>query len=58
MAGQQEQEMWPSSSQAQLSQQQDVAPPHAAPDTIDFNIRQAECYLALHQSQIAGTSPP
>jgi hypothetical protein len=50
--------MRPSSSEAQPSQQQDVAPPHAAPDTVDFNIRQAECYLALLQSQIAGTSPP
>jgi hypothetical protein len=58
VATQQEQEMWPSSSQAQPSQQQDVAPPHAAPDTIDFNIRQDERYLALLQSQIAGTSPP
>jgi hypothetical protein len=58
MAAQQEQEMRPSSSQAQPSQQQDVAPTHAAPNTIEFNIRQAECYLALLQSQIAGSSPP
>jgi hypothetical protein len=58
MVAQQEQEMQPSSSQAQPSQQQDVAAPHTAPDTIDFNIRQAERYLALLQSQIAGTSPP
>jgi hypothetical protein len=58
VAAQQEQEARPSSSQAQPSQQQDVAPLHAAPDTIDFNIRQAERYLALLQSQIAGTSPP
>jgi small-conductance mechanosensitive channel len=42
----------------QPSQQQDVAPLHAALDTIDFNIRQAERYLALLQSQIPGTSPP
>jgi hypothetical protein len=58
VATQQEQEMRPSLSQAQPSQQQDVAPPHAVPDTIDFNIRQAEHYLALLQSQIVGTSPP
>jgi hypothetical protein len=58
VAVQQEQEMRPSSSQAQPSQQQDVAPPHATPDTVDFNFRQAERYLALLQSQIAGTSPP
>jgi hypothetical protein len=58
VAAQQEQETRPSSSQAQPSQQQDVVPPHAAPDSIDFNIRQAERYLALLQSQIAGTSPP
>jgi hypothetical protein len=50
--------MWPSSSQAQPSQQQDVAPTHAAPDTVEFNIRQAERYLALLQIQIAGSSPP
>jgi small-conductance mechanosensitive channel len=35
-----------------------MAPPHAAPDSIDFNIRQAERYLALLQSQIASTSSP
>jgi hypothetical protein len=58
VVAQQEQETRPSSSQAQPSQQQDVVPPHAAPDSIDFNIRQAERYLALLQSQIAGTSPP
>jgi hypothetical protein len=58
VAAQQEQETRPSSSQAQPSQQQDVAPPHTALDSIDFNIRQAERYLALLQSQIAGTSPP
>jgi hypothetical protein len=57
MAAQQEQEMRPSSSQAQPSQQQDVHAPHAAPDTIDFNIKKAECYLVLLQSQITGTSP-
>jgi hypothetical protein len=39
VAAQQEQEMWPSSSQVQPSQQQDVAPPHATTDTVDFNIR-------------------
>jgi hypothetical protein len=55
VAAQQEQEMRSSSSQAQPSQQ-DVAPPHAAPDTIDF-IRQTERYLALLQSQIADASP-
>jgi hypothetical protein len=58
VAAQQEQEMRPSSSQAQPSQQQDAVPPHTAPDSIDFNIRQAERYLALLQSQIAGTTPP
>jgi hypothetical protein len=47
VAAQQEQEMRPSSSQEQPSQQQDVAPLHAAPDTVDFNIRQVERYLAL-----------
>jgi hypothetical protein len=57
MAAQQEQEMQPSSSQAQPSQQQDVAPTHAAPDAVDFNIRQAERYLALLQGQIASTTP-
>jgi hypothetical protein len=31
---------------------------HAAPDTVNFNIKQAERYLALLQSQIAGASPP
>jgi hypothetical protein len=35
-----------------------VVLPHTAPDSIDFIIRQAECYIALLQSQIAGTSPP
>jgi hypothetical protein len=35
-----------------------VAPLHAAPDTIDFNIRQAERYITLLQSQIVSTSPP
>jgi hypothetical protein len=44
---QQEQEMRPSSSQAQPSQQHDEAPTHVAPGTVDFNIRQAERYLAL-----------
>jgi hypothetical protein len=58
VAAQQEQEMRPSSSQAQPSQQHDAAPTHAAPDTIDFNIRQVERYLALLQCQIAGTTPP
>jgi hypothetical protein len=58
VAAQQEQETRPSSSQAQPSQQQDVVSPHTAPDSIDFNIRQAKRYLALLQSQIAGTSPP
>jgi hypothetical protein len=53
-----EQETRPSSSQAQPSQQQDAAPPHTASDAIDFNIRQAERYLAMLQSQIAGTTPP
>jgi hypothetical protein len=47
VAAHQEQEMRLSSSQAQPSQQKDVAPPHAAPDTVVFNIRQAERYLAL-----------
>jgi hypothetical protein len=55
VAAQQEQETRSSSSQAQLSQQQDVVPPHTAPDSIDFNIRQAERYLELLQGQIAGT---
>jgi hypothetical protein len=58
VAAQQEQEMWPSSSLAQPSQQHDAAPTHAAPDTVDFNIRQAERYLALLRSQIAGTTLP
>jgi hypothetical protein len=58
VAAHQEQETRPSSSQAQPSQQQDAVPPHTAPDSIDFNIRQAERYLALLQSQIAGTLPP
>jgi hypothetical protein len=47
VAAQQEQETRLSSSQAQPSQQEDVVPPHAAPDSIDFNIRQVERYLAL-----------
>jgi hypothetical protein len=58
IAVQHEQGTRPFSSQAQPSQQQDVVPPHTAPDSIDFNIRQAERYLALLQSQIAGTTPP
>jgi hypothetical protein len=58
VAAQQEQETRPSSSQAQPSRQQDAAPPHTAPDSIDFNIRQAERCLALLQNQIAGSSPP
>jgi hypothetical protein len=58
VVAQQEQETRPSSLQAQPYQQQDVAPPHTAPDSIDFNIRQAERYLALQQGQIAGTLPP
>jgi hypothetical protein len=53
-----EQETRPSSSQAQPSQHQDAAPPHTSPYSIDFNIRQAERYLAILQSQIAGTTPP
>jgi hypothetical protein len=57
VAAQQEQEMRPSLSQAQPSHQQDVAPTHAAPDAVEFNIRQAERYLALLQSQIVGLSP-
>jgi hypothetical protein len=47
VAVQQEQEMRPSSSQAQPSQQHNAASMHAAPDAVDFNIRQAERYLAL-----------
>jgi hypothetical protein len=47
VAVQQEQEMRPSSSQAQPSQQHNTASMHAAPDAVDFNIRQAERYLAL-----------
>jgi hypothetical protein len=57
VVAQQEQEMRPSSSQAQSSQQQDAAPMHAAPDAVDFNIRQAERYLPLLQGQTAGTTP-
>jgi hypothetical protein len=53
-----EQETRPSSSQVQPSQHQDAAPPHAASDAIDFNIRQAERYLAMLQSQVAGATPP
>jgi hypothetical protein len=45
-----EQETRPSSWQAQPSQHKDVVPPHTAPDSIDFNIRQVERYLALLQS--------
>jgi hypothetical protein len=56
-ATQQEQEARASSSQAQPSQQQGTAPMHTAPDGVDFNIRQAERYLALLQGQIAGTPP-
>jgi hypothetical protein len=55
VAARQEQEMRPSSSHAQPSQQQGAAPTHATPDVVDFNIRQAERYLALLQSQIADT---
>jgi hypothetical protein len=57
VAAQQEQEMRSSSYQAQPSQQQDAAPTHAAPDAVDFNIKQAERYLTLLQGQIAGTMP-
>jgi hypothetical protein len=56
VAAQQEQEMRPSSSQAQPSQQQDAALMHAAPDAVDFNIRKAERYLTLLQGQIAGAT--
>jgi hypothetical protein len=52
------QETRPSSSQVQPSQHQAAAPPHAASDAIDFNIRQAERYLAMLQSQVAGATPP
>jgi hypothetical protein len=41
-----EQETRPSSSQMQPAQHQDAALSHAASDAIDFNIRQAERYLA------------
>jgi hypothetical protein len=58
VAAQQEQEMQPSSSQVQPSQQHDAAPTHAASDAVDFNIRQAEHYLALLQSHIASATPP
>jgi hypothetical protein len=58
VSAQPEQETHPSSSQAQPPQHQDAAPPHTASDAIDFNIRQAERYLAMLQSQIAGTAPP
>jgi hypothetical protein len=34
-----------------------VVPPHTAPGSINFNIRQVERYLALLQGQIAGTPP-
>jgi hypothetical protein len=57
VVAQQEQEARPSSSQAQPSQQQGAVPTHAAPDAVDFHIRQAERYLALLQSQIVGTMP-
>jgi hypothetical protein len=57
VAAQQEQEMRPSSSQAQPSQQQGAASTHAAPDAVNFNIRKAKWYLALLQSQIASTLP-
>jgi hypothetical protein len=52
-----EQETRPSSWQVQPSQHQDAAPPHATSDAIDFNIRQAERYLAMLQSQIVGATP-
>jgi hypothetical protein len=52
------QETRPSSSQVQPPQHQDAAPPHAISDAIDFNIRQAERYLAMLQSQVAGAMPP
>jgi hypothetical protein len=57
VAAQQEQEMRPSSSPVQPSQQQDAAPTHAAPDAVDFNIRQAERYLTLLLGQITGAAP-
>jgi hypothetical protein len=47
VAAQQEQEVRPSSSQAQPSQRQGAAPTHAASDAVDFNMRQVERYLAL-----------
>jgi hypothetical protein len=58
VAAQQEQEMQTSSSQAQPSQQHDATPMHAAPEAVEFNIRQAERYLTLIQSQIAGKTLP
>jgi hypothetical protein len=57
VAAQQEQEMRSCSSQAQPSQQQDTAPTHAASDVVDFDIRQAERYLALLQGQIVDATP-
>jgi hypothetical protein len=56
-AVQQEQEARPSSSQAQSPQQQGAAPAHTAPDDVDFNIRQAERFVALLQGQITNTLP-
>jgi hypothetical protein len=49
--------MQSSSSQAQPSQQHDAASTHAAPDAVNFNIRQAERYLTFLQGQIAGATP-
>jgi hypothetical protein len=40
-----------------LGRHKGAATTHAAPDAVDFNIRQAERYLALLQSQITGTMP-
>jgi hypothetical protein len=57
VAAQQEQEMRSSSSQEQPSQQHDAASTHAAPDAVDFNIRQAKRYLTFLQGQIAGATP-
>jgi hypothetical protein len=58
MPAQPGQESRPSLSQVQSSQHQDAAPPHTASYAIDFNIRQAERYLTMLQSQIAGATPP
>jgi hypothetical protein len=56
-AAQQEQEDRPSSSQAQLPQQQGATLTRTIAGDFDFNIRRAEWYFALLQGQIASVLP-